>query len=472
MTKRIISLLLAVLMFAALPIAGAFADKETVEYTIGTETMKDICNNNGLDYEFCKAAIIQLNSAFTKEEDFQNIHVNDKITLPKTNQDAADILGVALPDRLKPKAKGETQTYTVVKNDTLIGICEKLKLDYGKCKAAIMKLNGWSDYNLLTLHVGDKIKLPKSDADAAVIAASATGSATGTATGGIFLPTDGAVAAYMVPHVVKTGETLYGICVENGIDFNRYINLIMKASGLKSATIYTGDIVFIPSASATSGATSVITHIVKGGETVYGICQTYGIDFNTKYNMIVALNPNKNINNIHSGDVLYLPKGGSTGTGTGTGTGTVTGGGAGGYTPASADPPVTQKNPTAKEGVMFYLKEYTVKTDDTVYDLLKPSGYNGEYFNYYVNVMLAASGRATFSNLKNGDEIMLATSSKTGAKIAATGVKVKDGDTVTKMCTDAGISYDENATLIAKLNPGVNLSNIKTGDIIVLPKKA
>ena len=233
MTKRIISLLLAVLMFAALPIAGAFADKETVEYTIGTETMKDICNNNGLDYEFCKAAIIQLNSAFTKEEDFQNIHVNDKITLPKTNQDAADILGVALPDRLKPKAKGETQTYTVVKNDTLIGICEKLKLDYGKCKAAIMKLNNWSDYNLLTLHVGDKIKLPKSDADAAVIAASATGSATGTATGGIFLPTDGAVAAYMVPHVVKTGETLYGICVENGIDFNRYINLIIHPQRLR-----------------------------------------------------------------------------------------------------------------------------------------------------------------------------------------------------------------------------------------------
>ena len=61
MTKRIISLLLAVLMFAALPIAGAFADKETVEYTIGTETMKDICKNNGLDYDFCKDAIIKLN---------------------------------------------------------------------------------------------------------------------------------------------------------------------------------------------------------------------------------------------------------------------------------------------------------------------------------------------------------------------------------------------------------------------------
>ena len=479
MTKRIISLLLAVLMFAALPMAGAFADKETVEYTIGTETMKDICKNNGLDYDFCKDAIIKLNpTRFTKESDFSSLMVGWKIKLPKTNQDAADILGVALPDSLKPKAAGDTQIYTVVKNDTLIGICDKLKLDYGKCKAAIMKLNGWSDYNLLTLHVGDKVKLPKSDADAAVIAASATGTATGTttATGGIFLPTDGAVAAYMVPHVVKTGETLYGICVENGIDFNKYINLIMKASGLKSATIYTGDIVFIPSASATSGATSVITHIVKGGETVYGICQTYGIDFNARYNMIVALNPNKNINNIHSGDVLYLPKGGTTtggGTATGgTATGGSSGGPGGGYTPAAADPAVTQKNLTAKEGAMYYLKEYTVATDDTVYNLLtKKESLDSQYFNYYVNVMLAANARASFSNLKSGEKILIASASSAGAKVAVTGVKVKTGDTVIKMCTAAGISYDDNANLIAKLNPGVNFNNLKVGDIVVLPKK-
>ena len=445
MTKRIISLLLAVLMFAALPAMGAkvFAAGESIEYTIGAETMKDICSNNGLDYEFCKAAIIKLNG-YADESAFTSLTVGTKIKIPKTNQDAADILGVALPDRLKPKATGETQTYTVVKNDTLIGICEKLKLDYGKCKAAIMKLNGWSDYNLLTLHVGDKIKLPKTDADAAVIAAAASGSATPGVPG--LLPTDGAVAAYMVPYIVK------------------YINLIMKASGLKSATIYTGDIVFIPSASSTSSATTIITHIVKGGETVYGICQSYGIDFNTKYNMIVALNPNTNINNIHSGDVLYLPKGGSTGGG-GTGAG-------GGYTPAAADPPVTQKNLPAKEGVMFYLKEYTVVKDDTVYSLLtKTEGLDAQYFNYYVNVMLAANNRASFSNLKAGEKILIASNSATGAKVAVTGVKVKDGDTVIKMCGDAGISYNDNATLITKLNPTLNFNNLKTGDIVVLPKK-
>ena len=110
MTKRIISLLLAVLMFAALPMAGVFADKETVDHTIGTETMKDICKNNGLDYDFCKDAIIKLNpTRFTKEEDFTTIEFGWIIKLPKTNQDAADILGVALPDRPNPKAAGAAQ---------------------------------------------------------------------------------------------------------------------------------------------------------------------------------------------------------------------------------------------------------------------------------------------------------------------------------------------------------------------------
>ena len=62
-------------------------------------------------------------------------------------------------------------------------------------------------------------------------------------------------------------------------------------------------------------------------------------------------------------------------------------------------------------------------------------------------------------------------SSATGAKYAVTGVKVKDGDTVIKMCDDAGITYNNNVNLISKLNPGVNVNSIKTGDIIVLPKK-
>ena len=121
---------------------------------------------------------------------------------------------------------------------------------------------------------------------------------------------------------------------------------------------------------------------------------------------------------------------------------------------------------------MYYLKEYTVATDDTVYNLLtKKESLDSQYFNYYVNVMLAANARASFSNLKSGEKILIASASSSGAKVAVTGVKVKTGDTVIKMCNAAGISYDENANLIAKLNPGVNFNNLKVGDIVVLPKK-
>ena len=486
MTKRIICLFLAVMMFAALPFAGAFAAGESVTATIQTETLQQFCDRlaqegkiEKLDYNFCLDAIRQLNG-WVKGKDWGEGSAHPEITddpittlqagvtsikLPKSNKDAALILGVDLPSSL---ATGETQIYTVVAKDTMIGICEKLHLDYSKCKDAILKLNGWSDYNLLTLHVGDKIKLPKSDADAAAIMAQSGG----TTPSGItpLIPTDGAVAAYMVPYVVKTGDTLYGICLANGIDFSRYINLIMQASGLKSATIYTGQVIFLPSATASSGSMSIITHVVKGGETVYGICQTLGLNYNASIGMITSLNPNKNLSNIHAGDVLFFPKGSGSVTpgGGGTTPGGSGSGDAGGYVPAAGDPPVVQKTPTAKEGFNFGLEEYTVVADDTVYNILKSKGMDAQYFNYYVSVMLTANNRGTFSNLKAGEKILIATNNSS-AKIVIKGVKVKDGDTVIKMCETNKVNYNENVTLINKLNSSLNFNNLKTGDIVLLP---
>ena len=487
MTKRIISLFLAVLMFAALPFAGAFAAGESETLQIGMETLQQLCERAAsegkiekLDYDFCLPAIRKLNnwvegtdwgagSAHPEitTDPVKNLSVGQPIKLPKSNKDAALILGIDLPDSL---ATGETQTYIVKDKDTVIGICEKLGLDYSKCKDAILKLNGWSDYNLLTMHTGDKIKLPKTDADAAVISATtAAATTTGTALG-LLAPADGTVAAYMVPYVVKTGDTIYSICLANGIDFNRYVNLIMQASGLKSATIYTGDVIFLPSASASSGSVSIVTHVVKGGETVYGICQALGLNYNTSIGMITSLNPGKNLSSIHSGDVLFFPKGsGTTPAGGGT---TPAGGGsgdAGGYIPASSAPAGVQTTPKAVEGAMFYLKEYTVKADDTVYNILtKVEGMDAQYFNYYVSVMLAANNRGTFANLKEGEKILIVSKSGT---VKVTGVKVKDGDTVIKMCETNKVNYSTNVALINTLNSTLNFNNLKTGDIVLLPLK-
>lgn len=493
MKKRIISLLLAVVLFAALPVMGvqALAAPETVEVKIGAETIKMICEKQGIDYDFCKAAILKLNEGI--KDDFSNLQFGKTLILPKTNQAAADILGVALPDKLKPSsaATGASEVYTVVDGDTLIGICTKKGLTYEKCKTAIMKLNGWNDYSLLApIHTGDKIKLPKSNADAAVIAAaassgSATGSATSTGSTGIATGTGttvvgGNTVSYLVPHVVTYGETIYGICADNGVNFSKYVDLIMTVSGIKFATdLRVGNVVYLPSAKSAAGAIAITSHVVKTGETTYGICQELGISYSARYNMITALNPGKNLDSIHTGDVLLFPAGGGT-IPSGGGSVVPSGGGSvvpsssssgygGGYTPAAGKDSTTPAAVKPKEGVMYYITEITVKKDDTAYALVKAAGF--DYTTYYADVLLSFNNLSSFDNLKEGDKLLMLSSSATGAKYAVTGVKVKDGDTVTKMCVDAGITYNNNVNLIAKLNPGVNINSIKTGDIIVLPKK-
>ena len=493
MKKRIISLLLAVVLFAALPVMGvqALAAPETVEVKIGAETIKMICEKQGIDYDFCKAAILKLNEGI--KDDFSNLQFGKTLILPKTNQAAADILGVALPDKLKPSsaATGASEVYTVVDGDTLIGICTKKGLTYEKCKTAIMKLNGWNDYSLLApIHTGDKIKLPKSNADAAVIAAaassgSATGSATSTGATGIATGTGttvvgGNTVSYLVPHVVTYGETIYGICADNGVNFSKYVDLIMAVSGIKYATdLRVGNVVYLPSAKSAAGAIAITSHVVKTGETTYGICQELGISYSARYNMITALNPGKNLDSIHTGDVLLFPAGGGT-IPSGGGSVVPSGGGSvvpsssssgygGGYTPAAGKDSTTPAAVKPKEGVMYYITEITVKKDDTAYALVKAAGF--DYTTYYADVLLSFNNLSSFDNLKEGDKLLMVSSSATGAKYAVTGVKVKDGDTVTKMCVDAGITYNNNVNLIAKLNPGVNINSIKTGDIIVLPKK-
>ena len=494
MTKRIICLLLAVMIFAALPLAGAFADGESVTETIQTETLKQFCERmaqekkiDKLDYDFSLPAIRILNH-WVKGTDWVEgvdpdpvtmISVGDSIKLPKSNKDAALIRGVELPANL---ATGETQDYVIKAKDTMMGICKTLGLDYGKCKAAILKLNGWNDNNLLTMKAGTKIKLPKTDADAAIIAASGTtGTGTGTGIGGILTPADGTVAAHMVPYVVKTGETIYGICADNGVNFSKYVDLSMTVSGIKFATdLRVGNIVYLPSAKSATGAIAITAHTVKTGETTYGICQELGISYSARYNMITALNPGKNLDSIHTGDVLLFPAGGGT-IPSGGGSVVPSGGGSsvvpsssssgygGGYTPAAGKDSTTPAAVKPKEGVMYYLTEITIKKDDTAYALVKAAGF--DYTTYYADVLLSFNNLSSFDNLKEGDKLLMVSSSATGAKYAVTGVKVKDGDTVTKMCADAGITYDNNVNLIAKLNPGVNINSIKTGDIIVLPKK-
>ncbi len=263
-------------------------------------------------------------------------------------------------------ADGNTVSHTMKGGETVIGICKDLGIDFFNCKKAIMLLNGFnSDADFNRLRVGREIKLPATDADAALIVASGaaggttggatTGGTTGGVTGGTtnvttvqLLPGD-YIGYYLVHHVVQAGETVYDICNAMGINFHENSDLIMKVNSIKSWNrLFVGRTIMLPDtkAPASGSCVAVVAHKVVAGDTVYTLCQKYGISYKDSLEMLQILNKKENLAVIKVGQVVFIPisgvvTGGSGGVGGG---GTV----APGVTPTPVPTPAVAHNINVK----------------------------------------------------------------------------------------------------------------------------
>ena len=141
-------------------------------------------------------------------------------------------------------------THEVQSGEILMKICEKYGLNYYNCKNAIMQLNGFTNENQLAkLSVGQKLKLPASDAVAGTVSTT-TATVTTTTVGGTTLTTTsygvgaaagGNVAFYLVPYTVQPGDTLNKICNELGSNYYYYSPVIQGINALANPnSIYAG----------------------------------------------------------------------------------------------------------------------------------------------------------------------------------------------------------------------------------------
>ena len=73
-------------------------------------------------------------------------------------------------------------------------------------------------------------------------------------------------------HEVRSGETLWEIARENGVS----VESLQKANGLEGATIRPGMELKIPAAAGAPAEPELAEHVVKGGETLWGIARKYG----------------------------------------------------------------------------------------------------------------------------------------------------------------------------------------------------
>lgn len=227
--------------------------------------------------------------------------------------------------------------HTVQNGEYLFKICKSYGLDYYQCKNAIMALNGFTlETQLNRLSVGQKIKLPASNALAASTKASTTTTTTvsttiggttttmtSTSTTAGVAATGYAVAFYLIPHNVKSGETLNDICNLYGTNYYTYSSMILAMNGIKNAaSVWAGKTIYIPVSSAPSGGSfySVIAHTVSSGENLTSICSKYGMNYGGVKTLVDGLNAGTNINSIKVGQIVYVPVTGAVGTTVSSGT--------------------------------------------------------------------------------------------------------------------------------------------------------
>lgn len=206
-------------------------------------------------------------------------------------------------------AFAEDIQYTLKSGDTVLSVCQSLGIDFYKNKDWITKKNKIKDYN--RLKVGTVIILPGSGTNTAATAPSITGTtaAEGSA-GDATLKGEDFISGYLISHKLVSGETVGGVCQSLGIDFDSNSERIKKLNNITNYNrVAAGKVLLLPStkAPASGSCVKIVAHKVVSGDTAYGICQSYGISYDSSLAMMKILNNKDDFSSIKVGQILYLP---------------------------------------------------------------------------------------------------------------------------------------------------------------------
>ncbi|MBR6114961.1 MAG: LysM peptidoglycan-binding domain-containing protein, partial [Oscillospiraceae bacterium] len=103
------------------------------------------------------------------------------------------------------------------------------------------------------------------------------------------------VKGYLVSYTVKAGDTIFGICEKLGIDFDKNLQMIAKINGLINFNyLVPGKVLWMPSSTASTSSAyyTLLQHTLVAGEAPAALCQSYGIDYNKSLTMLSGLNEN------------------------------------------------------------------------------------------------------------------------------------------------------------------------------------
>lgn len=282
---------------------------------------------------------------------------------------------------------------------------------------------------------------------------------------------DDKVMGYLTSYTLKAGDTIYGVCEAKKIDFNSNLATIGKINGITNYNyMMPGKVLWLPTKTASTSEAyySLLAHTLVAGETPAALCQSYGIDYNTNYKLLAALNNNLNV--FMAGQQFILPL-------------YVTPAGAATPTPApsagtSAAPTATPKPgttpaPTANvpsgDTVSYYLAQHTLQYGETVSGVCAALGVD---FSTNDATIRKINNIANYNYMMPGKVILIPTKTVPGSgsyyKIMAH--KIVSGDTLYALCASYGLDYYAYSKLISLLNPNAAYYNLLPGNILYMPQ--
>ena len=209
-------------------------------------------------------------------------------------------------------ADGDTFVYELQPGDTVSKVCKEKGIDFTKNYEWITKTNNIKNYS--TLPVGLKITLPNPGKILVYTAPTATATPAPTATvnpGSLpDLSKGDVITSYIVAHQLQSHETVYKVCNSYGISFQQNSEIISKLNNITNYTkLKVGQILLLPSAVEPSSGSyyKVVAHRVVKGDTIVGLCKTYGVDFGKNEQMLKIINNKNNMASIKVGEIVYIP---------------------------------------------------------------------------------------------------------------------------------------------------------------------
>lgn len=196
---------------------------------------------------------------------------------------------------LSASAAGDCFSVKLELGDTVSSVCTANGINYEKNKNLIMVLNNMTkEAELSALTAGSVIKLP-----------------THTSMQNNSIISNDKVKYYVIPYVIEKGDTIAHVYWLWGLRFENYQEDIKSINEVDDLDLlWVGSTYLLPTTEAnvkTGTYTTVMSHVLKSGETAYDVCSAYGIDYYDKQEVLERYNYGKDLTKLSAGYELLIP---------------------------------------------------------------------------------------------------------------------------------------------------------------------